>query len=91
MYEQLAYTDSSSRSLILELLLLHTDTNGHPDASNGDPVLILDHRENITNSNSLPAPLAVLAKFNKGCNFMLDIPKLRPRWHHLSQAKQGHQ
>ncbi|KAL9696378.1 hypothetical protein quinque_015663 [Culex quinquefasciatus] len=89
MYEQLAYTDSNSRSLILEFLLLHTDTNGHPDASNGDPVLILDHRENIT--NSLPAPLAVLAEFNKGCNFMLDIPKLRPRWHHLSQTKQGHQ
>ncbi|EDS30264.1 pre-mRNA splicing factor prp17 [Culex quinquefasciatus] len=72
----LGATDSNSRSLILEFLLLHTDTNGHPDASNGDPVLILDHRENIT--NSLPAPLAVLAEFNKGCNFMLDIPKLRP-------------
>ncbi|KAL1394700.1 hypothetical protein pipiens_011764 [Culex pipiens pipiens] len=77
MYEQLAYTDSNSRSLILEFLLLLTDTNGHPDASNGDPVLILDHCENITNSNSLPAPYGLVGttflKLNKATNNMRRI------------------
>ncbi|EDS25636.1 pre-mRNA splicing factor prp17 [Culex quinquefasciatus] len=56
-------TSDFRHALILGFLLLLANTNGLAGASNGGPLLNLDHRGDSTNSNSLPVPM--LAEFYK--------------------------
>ncbi|EDS41141.1 pre-mRNA splicing factor prp17 [Culex quinquefasciatus] len=76
LYEQLsAYYRCA---LILEFLLSLADTNSFAGASNGGPLLNLDHREDSINSNGLPAPVPMLAEFFKDGQLQSEHSRARP-------------
>ncbi|KAL1403343.1 hypothetical protein pipiens_019406 [Culex pipiens pipiens] len=66
------------RALILEFLLFLADTNSFAGASNGGPLLNLDHREDSINSNGLPAPVPMLAEFFKDGQLQCEHSRSRP-------------
>ncbi|EDS41613.1 pre-mRNA splicing factor prp17 [Culex quinquefasciatus] len=66
------------RALILEFLLFLADTNSFAGASNGGPLLNLDHREDSINSNGLPAPVPMLAEFFKDGQLQSEHSRARP-------------
>ncbi|EDS36809.1 pre-mRNA splicing factor prp17 [Culex quinquefasciatus] len=76
-------------ALILEFLLFLADTNRFAGASNGGPLLNLDHREDSINSNGLPAPVPMLAD-PKVCKVLL-LFHLRQINNHHPQAEYGQQ
>ncbi|EDS40696.1 conserved hypothetical protein [Culex quinquefasciatus] len=66
------------RALILEFLLFLADTNSFAGASNGGPLLNLDHREDSINSNGLPAPVPMLAELFKDGQLQSEHSRARP-------------
>ncbi|KAL1380166.1 hypothetical protein pipiens_020121, partial [Culex pipiens pipiens] len=66
------------RALILEFLLFLADTNSFAGASNGGPLLNLDHREDSIKSNGLPAPVSMLAEFFKDGQLQSEHSRARP-------------
>ncbi|KAL1396042.1 hypothetical protein pipiens_010800 [Culex pipiens pipiens] len=80
LYEQLsAYVNQQyRRALILKFLLFLADTNSFAGASNGGPLLNLDHREDSINSNGLPAPVPMLAEFFKDGQLQSEHSRARP-------------
>ncbi|EDS43276.1 pre-mRNA splicing factor prp17 [Culex quinquefasciatus] len=95
----------NQRALILEFLLFLADTNSFAGASNGGPLLNLDHREDSINSNGLPAPVSMLADELTGHDWFSMMPTdtspkvckvlllfhLRQINNHHPHAEYGHQ
>ncbi|EDS30254.1 pre-mRNA splicing factor prp17 [Culex quinquefasciatus] len=62
------------------------DTNRFAGASNGGPLLNLDHREDSINSNGLPAPVPMLAEKDRALNALNQLGSIQRKINGSSAA-----